>query len=492
MKKYIGIGLLILLSINVFAQGESFSSSNSNFAGVHSVLLNPAAMHNQKTWLSFNLGSLLLFAHSDFIYLAKEDFRLRDIFDSTYVLPDHPTYDLESRPFYSYERDRNTSMEQSTRILGPSLMLSYNQHAFAITTAVRMESNIRNITPDLGDFIMNGFRYFEPYTESFQVKDFNVTTMSWAEIGFSYAYRLNNQNFDGWSFGVSVKRLFLGSGAYLNVDHSTYTFPSYENLDVLDQQAQLGFSLPIDYDSNDYNGTENMTGRGWSFDIGFTYQSLLAAQPNLNAEKFCEQPILDYKYRIGVALLDVGALNFKTNAQTHDFTTFSGGQGLSDFSGIDVDNINRVIATMSYHFYGDSTESKVQNTMRIGLPMALSIQADYNTEISNIYWSASLIYGFRSKNEALRRPSQLTLAPRYETKLVEVSIPFSLYQFKYPHLGVYARVGPLGIGSDWFSSLLGNRDFNGLDFYFTLKFQLSKDNCRKKRRIEDACRDFSS
>ncbi len=492
MKKYLSISLLILISINGFAQGEAFSSSNSNFAGVNAVILNPAAMHNQKTWLSFNLGSANLFLHSDFIYLSKDDFRLRDIFDSTYVLQDHPTYDLESRPFYSYERDRNTSMEESIRLLGPSLMLSYNQHAFAITTAVRMESNVRNITPDLGDFIMNGFTYFEPYTETFQVKDFNMTTMSWAEIGFSYAYRLNNQNFDGWSFGISLKRLFLGSGAFLNVDHSTYTFPANENVDVYDQQAQLGFSLPIDYDSNDYNGTENMTGKGWSFDIGFTYQSLLKAQPNLNAEKFCEQPIIDYKYRIGVALLDVGALNFKTNAQTHDFTTFLGGQGLTDFSGIDVDNINQAIATMSYHFYGDSTASLESNSMRIGLPMALSVQADYNTEIANIYWSGSLIYGFPSKNEALRRAGQLTIAPRYETKHVEVSIPFSLYQFKYPHLGLYARVGPLGIGSDWFSSLLGNRDFNGMDFYITLKFQLTKDNCRNKRSIEDACRDFSS
>ncbi|MCD6091152.1 MAG: hypothetical protein J7J72_06600 [Bacteroidales bacterium] len=44
--------------------------------------------------------------------------------------------------------------------------------------------------------------------------------------------------------------------------------------------------------------------------------------------------------------------------------------------------------------------------------------------------------------------------------IVELSIPLSLYQFRYPYIGLYARVGPLGVGSDWLSSLLGIKDFN--------------------------------
>jgi len=66
-------------------------------------------------------------------------------------------------------------------------------------------------------------------------------------------------------------------------------------------------------------------------------------------------------------------------------------------------------------------------------------------------------------------------------------LPLSLYQFRYPHLGVYARLGFLSVGSDWLSTLLGNHDFHGIDLYFSLKFQLNKDNCRPKKTIREAC-----
>lgn len=504
MKKYLSIVVLILFNLNVFAQGEMFGSSSSNYAGVNSVLLNPSAMHNQNVWLSFNSLSGNMFLHTDYMYISKDDFQFGDLvkewinyskgepFD--YEIPMHETgYGVEVRPFYSFDSKKNTSLDQSIRIQGPSVMLAYNQHAFALTSSARWQSNIRNINPDLANLMAYGFPYFEPFEDmdEFQVDDFNAVTMAWSEIGFSYAYQMNKQSFGGWSFGVSIKRLLGAGGAYLDVDHSTYSLVNNNEVDVTDQQAEIGFSAPYDYDTNEFIDFNLLNGRGWAFDLGFTYQSLLKRSSKFKADKFCEQPIIDYKYRIGVALLDIGSISFDQNAQTHNFNTYSGGDGLGNFNGVVLYDVNHVLRTMSEHFYQDTTASLVDNSMRIALPMALSTQFDYNTEIDHLYLNVSLIYGIPIQGGALRRPSQLTIAPRYETNFVEFSVPLSFYQFQYPHLGVFARVGPVGIGSDWFSTLLGNQDFNGMDFYFSVKFQLKKDNCRTKKSIRDACGDKS-
>lgn len=486
MKYWLGLFFGFVCYVSVHAQGESVGTTVSNYAGVNAVLLNPSAMHNQNTWLSFNFLSGNVFLHTDFAYMDKNEFNLRDVFSSNYVWPSHATgYGVEERPFYSYDRNRNTSVDQSARIMGPSLMLVYNQHAIALTTAVRTETNVRNLTPDLANVLSYGFSYYPQYLKPYQINDFNGTSLTWAEIGLSYAFKLNKASFDGWSFGISIKRLIGSAGGYLHVDQSTYTLLDSQTLEVANQSAELGLSAPINFDTNDFLPNELLTGRGWALDIGFTYQALLHRQPQLNASEFCEQSLNDYKYRIGVALLDVGSIRFAQNAQTHDFTNSTQVQGNMD--GATLDNINQILQRISTEFYGSPTASFVSNDVKIKLPMALSAQYDYNTEWKHVFWNASLIYGIPLKGGALRRPSQLTLSPRYETRQLEFGIPFSLYQFRYPHVGLFARFGPLSIGSDWFTSLLGVNNFNGLDIYFSVKFQLAKDNCRAKRNYRTAC-----
>lgn len=476
---------MVLVNLNLFAQGEMFGSTSSNFAGVNSIVLNPSAMHHQKTWFSFNLASANVFLHTDMLYFDKDEFQLKDVFQSNFEFFEHETgYGSEKRPFYSYDRDRNTSIDQSIRILGPSLMLSYNQHAFAISSNVRLQTNVRNLSPDLANILAYGFSYFPQYLEVFEIDKFNGTTMLWSEIGFSYAYRTKKEAYAGWSYGITIKRLLGTGGGYLNVDNSTYQLVDSQKINILNQNAELGFSGPMDFDTNAYIPNSLLTGNGWSMDIGFTYQSLIKFQPKLDAKRFCEQAIVKYKYRIGVALLDIGSVSFNENAQTHNFSNST--QTSGDMDGAELNNVNQILELMSDQFYGSPNTSFESNSAKIKLPMALSIQADYNTQVANLYWNASLIYGVPLQGGALRRPSQFTLAPRYETRLIEVSIPLSLYQFRYPHLGVYARVGPFSVGSDWLSTVIGNKDFHGYDIYFSIKFQLLKDNCRFSS-YRDAC-----
>ncbi|MBN2237932.1 MAG: hypothetical protein JW729_10250 [Bacteroidales bacterium] len=490
MRFYLISIICFFFIIDLHAQGEMIGANASNTAGVNSLFLNPSAMHNQKVWLSINFFSGNLFLHTDFAYFDKNEFKYTDLLNSTIQLIEHPTgYGTELRSFYSYNSEKNTTFDENIRILGPSAMLMFNQHAFAISTSVRVQSNVVNLTPDLANILAYGFSYFPQYNYDYKVDHFSSSTMAWSEIGFSYAYRLNNESWNSWSFGISVKKLFGAGGAYLKVDNSTYTLIDSKTIDVENQQAQMGFALPIDYTTNEFINQNMLNGRGWAFDLGFTFQYLNKHQPKLNSKRLCEQAIIPYKFRLSFALLDIGSIKYFENAQTHDFSNSVKVRG--DMNGVNLDNVNQVIQLMSDQFYGSSTASLLDNSMKLALPMAASAQFDYNLEQLNLYFNASVIYGIPQKIAALHRPSQISFTPRYETRLIEFSLPMSLYRFKYPHIGIYLRYGIFGVGSDWLTSLISNQDFYGMDFYFTTKLQLFKGKCRARGSFNKACGDKS-
>ena len=128
-----------------------------------------------------------LFFHNDLFYMDKSEFKLTNLFDRAFVLPMHPTgYGNEQRSFYSYDREENTQLETSAYLLGPSLMLSYNQHAFAISTALRMHSNVLNISPEMSNIMAYGFEYYMPsMLQQFELNDFKAAAM--AKFGIQVA-----------------------------------------------------------------------------------------------------------------------------------------------------------------------------------------------------------------------------------------------------------------------------------------------------------------
>ncbi len=85
----------------------------------------------------------------------------------------------------------------------------------------------------------------------------------------------------------------------------------------------------------------------------------------------------------------------------------------------------------------------------------------------------------------LRRPAQLALIPRYETKNLEFSVPISLYEYKYLRIGLAARVGFFSIGTEKLGTYLGLGDITGLDFYASVRFNFGKGSCKVK--IPTAC-----
>lgn len=479
LKLFIFVGLLYIV-VSLRAQ-EMAGLVHSNHAGTDVLFSNPAGMHHQKDWLSIHLVTADFFLSNDYMYLAKEDFKFMDLLSGNLDIPLHQTgYSEGERPFYIYDRSSNTRFDLDLKFQGPSAMYIKKQHAFALFTAARSIMHMRNITPELGRLGYYGFGYVPQHDEVYKVQNFNNTFITWGEVGLSYAYQWNRLLFDNWNFGISIRRLFGVGGTYLHVNNSDYNVINDSTLDLQSLESNLGFSLPSDYDTDDYPTGPYINGKGWAFDLGVEYQVLLDRQSKQGAVKACGQRHWDYKYRIGVSLMDFGWIKFKNNAQLHEYTDTEYTWHRIDTT--DYQNWNQLMREVSYRFYGDPNASLKDTKFTMWLPTSININADYNFE-NGIYVNGSFVYNLPFNGSFVRKPSVLSFTPRFEKQNLEVSLPLSLYQWKYPRVGFAFRIYFLTLGSDYVTSLLGIHDFNGMDLYVSLKINLRKGSCEKRNTI---------
>lgn len=470
----------ILIVPNMYAQ-ETAGLVHSNHAGTNVLFFNPAGMHHQKDWLSVNLITADVFLSNDYFYFSKDEFQFIDILKGNFDIPYHSTgYSKGELPFYIYDRNTNTRLDLNIKTQGPSAMFVLNQHAFAVFTGARSFIHGRNITPELGRTLYYGFGYTPQQNQVDDIQNFNTSQLTFGEVGISYAYQWNRLLFSNWNFGISVKKLFGIGGTYLHVDQSDYNIINDTTLDILSLDANLGYSLPLDYDTQEFPSGPWINGSGWGFDLGIEYQQLLDRQSKNRNNRACSQNHYDYKYRIGLSIMDIGWIKFKNNAQLHAYADTQ-----YTWPNIDtayVESINQIVQEISTRFYGDPNTTLQNTEFTMWMPTSINIDGDYNFE-NGLYLNASFVYNLPLNGSFMRKPSILSITPRYEKKNYGLSLPLSIYQWKYPRVGLALRFYYLTIGSDFFTSLLGVHDFNGMDLYFSIKVNINKGSCEKRNKI---------
>jgi len=137
-------------------------------------------------------------------------------------------------------------------------------------------------------------------------------------------------------------------------------------------------------------------------------------------------------------------------------------------------------------FYGDTAASLKATSFKIGLPAALSFQADYQY-FQNWFVNTTLVLPVKLSNVQLSRPAQAIVSLRYESRWFEFGVPLSLYDFQKPRLGVFARIYFISFGTEKLGGFFGYSDFTGLDFYFSVKYNILKGDCNRYKPERD-CR----
>jgi len=473
--KIISTTLFILLAANGNSQ-ELLGVTLSNYSGSAGLMLNPAGMTTNKVYLDINLVTANVFVRNNFAYIPAEDISIWDMIKTGY---EFPTYGEENRNILYYKNTELKNMVVNTRVLGPSAMLQVGNHAFGITTGVRYLTTSDRVPWDVAEISYNGLDYTPLHNIEFDDNDFDFNTSAWMEIGLSYAYDIYKSYDEQLTLGLSIKKLWGYGGGSISINNVNYIVVDDSTINIKNLNSEVGFSLPIDYDNNDFISTgSTFRGSGIGLDIGAVFVKKKNVSMNKwRGKKLCSQTYDDYIYRIGVSILDIGRVKYTTNAQLHSFDDVS--QYWSSVDTIEFNNINTFMEQMSETLYGDPTASLISNSVKIGLPTAISLQVDFNIQ-KNLYIGGMWIHPIKLNMHTLRRPAQVAIIPRYETKYFELSLPVSLYEYQYPRVGIAARFYFVTVGTERLGTYLGLADMNGIDIYASIKIGINKGSCKSK------------
>ena len=179
----------------------------------------------------------------------------------------------------------------------------------------------------------------------------------------------------------------------------------------------------------------------------------------------------EYTYRLGISMMDIGAIDFNRNASSFHLQTANGvfnnwhQQALMSNAVID--------KTLSAVFYqGDSGASQTARHFTMALPTAISIQGDYRVS-GHYYVNATIVKGLgHGDMQGVVQPDLYSITPRYESRWWDVSIPMSLLYYGQwrARVGLAVRAGYLFFGGDAPTGLLSLSNMQGVDFYAGVRF----------------------
>ncbi len=474
LQNWLLIFVFSLSAISASGQ-EMFGVTLGNYNGLTGSMLNPAIMTNTRNYLEINFVSFHFFANNDAYYIPGSDLSIWDIWKEGTVFP---VYGEKKHNFLMYDNKRPKYATADIRILGPSAMFQYGNHAFAITTGARMFTSGNRVPYEIPVFGYESLQY-EPLQDiNFNDHDFDAASMAWMEIGLNYAYNIYQFLDDQVTIGASVRALWGYAGVYGAVNNVDYIILNDSTINVNNINGSVGFAVPVDYNTNDYPVHDPFfKGHGYGIDIGVVYTKRRYID-NKRWERPCDQRYEEYEYRIGFSILDIGRIKFNRNAQLHSFDDVS--VFWQNFDTLSYSNVNQIVGEISNTLYGDPEASYRGNVMKIGLPMAVSLQFDYRVkQVKNVYVAAVWVHPLRFNLHTLRRSAHLSIIPRYELKHLEFNLPIMLYEYRYPRIGFSARFSFLTIGTERLGTYLGLADLNGMDIYFSIKLNIAKGSCRK-------------
>ncbi|HSC39258.1 MAG TPA: DUF5723 family protein, partial [Chitinophagaceae bacterium] len=147
-----------------------------------------------------------------------------------------------------------------------------------------------------------------------------MTTSSWAELYGTYSRTLFDEELGRLNAGVTVKLSRGLSGAYAQLDGGRFTADIQGNQGYIVSDGRLVYGYSSNFDewkkgapnSTNLNNFLAYTQGGASFDLGFEY--LVKTQEVTNI--FDDDNYYDYKWKLGVALLDIGGNQYKYGTQS--------------------------------------------------------------------------------------------------------------------------------------------------------------------------------
>lgn len=445
---------------------EMWGVVNGNYAGINSTMINPSSMMHSKLYMDINIATADVFFENNAFYIHKEDYRPLSFLKSDAQLPE---YGKDDMPFDYYRNTQRKNIHFSIRALGPSFSIAQRDQAFGFQTAFRTVVSARDIPYEIIPFSYEGLDYRPQHNINYNDDIMLISSMSWMEVGMSYARNVYRKGPNYFTAGITIKKLLGYAGAYLDLENIDYIVNNDSTLNIRNIRGELGYS------TGSMPAGQLINGKGFGVDIGVTYERKKKYSQSRRSKRLCKQPYEDYLYRIGISFLDLGRIRFRSPAAQHDYNDV--GTFWEHIDTVNFRNVDQFTQMISEVLYGDPNASLTSNRINVVLPSALSLQLDVHFR-NQWYVNVTTVLPVKTGKAYIYRPAQLAITPRYETRSIEINMPVSLYDMRRPRIGLSTRFLFMTIGTDNLLGFFNITDFTGFDLYFSLKFNFLKGRCR--------------
>ncbi|MDJ1494029.1 DUF5723 family protein [Cytophagaceae bacterium DM2B3-1] len=472
LKKVPFLIFIFCITVNCSWAQQLLGISNSNYAGVNGVYLNPSSIADSRYGFHLNLVTVQGSITNNY-YRYDSPYSLLKLGIERFKEP----YNLQPE-YYTDANNNHTKMFNiRANIYLPSLMIKLSsRHSIAVTNRMRGSFEVTNLTSFVAeDFKNNNLTLLSLLSNGSLLR---INTNMFRETGLTYAREIWSEGKHYLKGGITLKYLqgIYSSSLYSNTLQSQFSTVNNEpvlhviNTDIGYHYSQAEGYPPVD-EFADAALWKTKNGKGLGADIGFTYEY----RPDVEKYRYKMdgKDELDglqnkYKYRIGISLIDIGGLRYNTN---YNDSTASASYAIRrtdvDLSQQELENstldnfypvLNRGLAVGS----GDQ-----KNGFRTKLPTALHLNFDYKIK-DKLYVNAAWIQSLRTRKAiGMRYNSQFAVTPRFETKHFEFALPLALVNdYQQVTVGAMMRVGSFFfIGSDNLPGLVNLGRPYGMDVY---------------------------
>jgi hypothetical protein len=451
--------LILLLSTGALIAQEQLGMRLGSYSGVHGLALNPANASTRGAGLTLHLGSGFFFAANNYFYWQNTSTpELLGVSSNNVRFISAPRWEGEAYPpnalvadYYDDGRARYGALMAG--IEGPGAMLRLESgHSFGFSTRLRVAAGGRNL-PTV-------FSYY-PYTnrplfETFPVPRFSMALVSWSEVALHYNYSYLT-NTGRASVGVSLRYLVPLEGAFFE-NRAPMDYTKLPNDTISGRPADLGYG----FTSSNLGSPYRLQGNGWGFGFDLGFHQVFEGYEG------------EDRWQFGMALIDLGYLNYTQNADVRRVLANSEvklpGENYNFISS--PEDFPQVVEQFNEDLIGNPDGTRKSDRMGLWLPTGISLQAAFQPA-PGWFIHAVLIQDIPSSALRTPRGDLLAIVPRFEHRWLEVAMPFSLYNYSRPQLGFSARLGVLTLGSDRILSWVRRPVYSGTDFYLALRVPLA-------------------
>jgi len=488
--KRILLALLTLLCLGQAQAQQSLGLTGSNYSGTHGIFLNPASIADSRLGFYLDLVSVQAGATNNYSRLPLGVSKFNDLDNDSFM-------------------KRSNGQSKFANILAQAQVLSFMVkmspvHSFAFTNRVRFGISGNGVSEQLANVIFDGADEKDLIGQSYSGVRFNMNVNAYKETGLTYARVIKVTPDYTLKGGITINRLHGITSAYIvskDLDFSVSEIPdNQEDPTILNiQRINMQYAyVPSDVYDNALENTsigtffgKGLPGRGWGVNLGVTFEKpeirsnvkegkqlidSLKAVHKGGAKPKLSKMTNNYRYRVGVSLMDIGSIRYKGNSiRSYDISRTNKEIALNDLSG----SLDDITGTINRALNVNETE--VKNSFTTGLPTALQVNFDYHLT-GKLYVNTVWVQNLRGKYATgMRQTSMLAVTPRLEMRWFEIALPVALAgNYRNLTLGTYIKAGILHVGSDNIAGILGMGKTYGLDIYTGLHIPVFAKNKQAK------------